>query len=145
MFGVSPYLYERRLRRKFWRQTQNVIATYSVVKDKIAISGDLDQREQALDKSADRLREIETSLLVLTAIVYDITPPPQSDTSSWESSSAGNVLTLKAIHSLRTQIDKEKTRRFEVRVRWLKLLTPIITALIGLLGTLIGVIFALKK
>ena len=46
---------------------------------------------------------------------------------------------------IRKSIDEEKQRRFDVKVRWVKLLIPAISALAGLAGAITGVVLALKK
>lgn len=56
-----------------------------------------------------------------------------------------SALTPTGRTATRKLIDDEKTRRFEVKVRWLKLLTPIIAALAGLFGAATGLVLALKK
>jgi len=76
---------------------------------------------------------------------YDIEPPDENDQTMWEQCTDGRVLTLKGRTCLRKLIDDEKTRRFEVRVRWLKLMAPIVTALAALAGATTGLVLALKK
>jgi len=63
----------------------------------------------------------------------------------WDRSPEGSTLTAKGRTYLRKLIDEEKARRFELRVRWVKLLMPIIAALAGLVGALTGLVLALKK
>lgn len=57
----------------------------------------------------------------------------------------GRVLTSKGRVLVRTWIYEERMRRFELRSRWVKLLTPIIAALAGLIGTITGLVAVLHR
>jgi len=145
MFDVHPFLIEAIFRPKFSRRRREIFETYLAAKKKAELTGDAEAHQRAVTRSAEQMQEWETCRLMLRALSYDITPPPQSDAESWLATSLGNVLTRKGVFALQKQIDDEKTRRFELKVRWLKLLTPIIAALAGLVGATTGLVLALKK
>jgi hypothetical protein len=58
-------------------------------------------------------------------------------------------LSSKGRSHLRKLIDEEKARRFEVKVRWIKLLVPLIAALVvglgGIIGGITGLVAVLHK
>lgn len=93
----------------------------------------------------DWLNLLDSFHLALRARYYDIDLPDAADLTMWERSEGKGILTTKGRTYLRKLIDEEKTRRFEVKVRWLKLLTPIITALAALMGATTGLVLALRK
>jgi hypothetical protein len=93
----------------------------------------------------DWLDLLETVHLTLQARSYDIDLPDPDDLTMWTKGGEKGILTAKGRTYARKLIDDEKNRRFEVKVRWVKLLTPIISSLIGLIGVLIGLVFAIKK
>jgi hypothetical protein len=104
------------------------------------------------DKFSSRMRRMESDLgahdtlhLGWIAHNYDIDLPDDGDGTMWDRSPEGSTLTAKGRTYLRKLIDEEKARRFELRVRWVKLLMPIIAALAGLVGALTGLVLALKK
>ena len=145
MFTRYPFLVELGLRHKFSRREREIFESWLAASKKARLSEDAEEFERAVGRSADEIRELESWHLVITAIAYDIDPPPQSDTSSWESSSIGRVLTVMGKLALRKRIDEEKERRFEVRARWIRLLAPLIAALAGLIGTITGLVAVIKK
>jgi hypothetical protein len=75
------------------------------------------------------------------------TPPMSEDVDVWTYTNDGRrFLTAKSRADLRKQIDAEKTRRREVKAWWWKtILAPALTALVGIIGALIGLVAALKK
>ena len=145
MLTHYPFLIELSLRHKFSRRNREILEDYLAASKKARLSGDAEEIDRVISKTADEMREVESWRLVIRAIAYDIDPPPQSDTSSWESSSVGKVLTITGRLALRRRIDEEKTRRFEVGARWIRLLTPLLAALAGLIGTITGLVAVSKK
>ena len=67
----------------------------------------------------------------------------QGDKSVWQSHELfdRSFLSAKARSQLRKLVDEEKTRRFEVTTRWIKLismLAPVLGAAAGVIGAMIG-------
>jgi hypothetical protein len=76
----------------------------------------------------------------------DVELPDEHEPDVWIlPPSIGTVLTTKGRALVRQRIYEEQTRRFELRVKWLKILAPVIAALAGLVGTITGLIAVLKK
>lgn len=75
------------------------------------------------------------------------TPSYRSDSDLWTSSRYSGTVNLspKGRSHLRKLIDEEKARRFEVKVRWIKLLVPLITALAGLIGVITGLVSVSRR
>ena len=46
---------------------------------------------------------------------------------------------------MRHRIYEEQKRRFELRARWFQILTPLLTALAGIIGTFTGLVAVLRK
>jgi hypothetical protein len=88
---------------------------------------------------------LQTIALREQAAKFDIDLP--DDPACWNTIDefAQNALTPFGRATSRKRIDEEKGRRFEVRSRWIKLLTPIIAAVAGLIGTITGLVAVLKK
>jgi len=88
---------------------------------------------------------------VLTeAKVLDIDIPKFDDHECWSATEPQNYyspqgLTQTGRARIRRMIDEEKKRRFEVSVRWVKLLIQATTALAGLAGAVTGVVLASRK
>lgn len=85
------------------------------------------------------------AFLLWLAQKYDISPPDQNDAAMWEEQDNAKVLSAKGRSFLRQLIDQERSRRSNVRMRWVKLLAPAIAGLAGLIGALTGLVLALKK
>ncbi len=90
---------------------------------------------------------IRTGRLILKGIRLGLDPPPEEwlytrQVLHENGSRAVSTLTRLGEAKFRRQILTEKRSRWEF---WLKLIPPIILALTGLLGTLIGVVALLKK
>jgi len=79
------------------------------------------------------------------AYKFDAELPDRENLEMWDHDDCRVILTINGRTLVRRLIDEEKSRRLDVKVRWLKLLTPIIVALIGLVGTLTGLVHAIQK
>src|SRR5215471_11505150 len=87
----------------------------------------------------------KTARLMLMAYKFDAELPDRENLEMWDHDDCRVILTINGRTLVRRLIDEEKSRRLDVKVRWLKLLTPIIVALIGLVGTLTGLVHAIQK
>ena len=99
-------------------------------------------------QEVDRMIDIELSdRLFRTANRLDVNIPPLKDGTMWFTDEHTRRIWLTPNGRLTTRklIDEEKGRRFEVTTRWIKLLLPIITAVAGLLGVIIGLVAVLRK
>jgi hypothetical protein len=57
----------------------------------------------------------------------------------------GSVLNSRGRAFMRQRIHEEQKRRFELRARWFQILTPLLAALAGIIGTVTGLVAVLKK
>jgi hypothetical protein len=103
------------------------------------------QMGSELSDLEDEINRWETLRLIRKARFYDIELPPTDDQTLWERSWNQIALSAKGRTLIRRLIDEEKTRRFEVTVRWIKLMSPLIAALAGLIGTITGLVAVSKK
>jgi|SRR5438876_6611334 hypothetical protein len=104
----------------------------------------------ALGEVDRKIEDYLNSRILMEAKLLDIDIPKSDDHDCWvatepEKYYSARRLTQTGRARIRLMIDEEKTRRFEVRVRWVKLLIPAISALAGLAGAITGVVLALKK
>jgi hypothetical protein len=100
------------------------------------------------------VREVEVELdmeqskqLFDEARALDVDTPKPSDGEMWISDDhAGRIwLTARGRASVRKAIDEETARRFEVKTRWVtKLILPLLAALIGIIGSIIGLVAVLQ-
>jgi len=138
---MYPYLlvqelWFNRMRRKIFESCRKDLAGKPCLTDEVS---------SRLSLMYADLNAHDSFYLIWIAHNYDIEPPDENDQTMWEQHADGRVLTPKGRNYLRKLIDDEKTRRFAVRVRWLKLLAPIVTALAALAGAATGLVLALKK
>lgn len=107
-----------------------------------------EERDLELRPVAARIEELIGRRIIREARNHDVDIPSYSrDGEIWESDDSCGMtyLTPRGRSHLRKLIDEEKTRRFDVKVRWVKLLLPLITALAGLIGVLTGLISVLHR
>ena len=86
----------------------------------------------------DRLEAIQTKYFLNVAERYFLPPPLEAD---WEKGTYWPQLTREASARLRAAIRSERKERWEQWYKWI----PLLAAFTGVLGTIIGVISALKK
>jgi hypothetical protein len=98
------------------------------------------QAEKALDWAVgNRLHREARSL--------DVEVPPTNDMEMWfhDEENPRIWFTPKGRAHVRKLIDEEKGRRFEVKTRWVtKFILPFLTALIGIIGALTGLVAVLQ-
>ena len=97
--------------------------------------------EQAVDS-------LVGSRLLAEARALDVETPPLSDEEMWvQMPSPGDAFfTPKGRAYVRKLIDEEKERRFNVKTLWVtKLIIPIASLLIGIIGALTGLVAVLHK
>jgi hypothetical protein len=96
----------------------------------------------------DRALDMEISdRLFRKASELDVEFPPPVDGAVWfKDEHSGRVwFTPKGRNLVRKLIDEEKSRHFEVTTRWVKLLSPLIAAIAGLVGVITGLVAVWKK
>jgi hypothetical protein len=84
---------------------------------------------------------LATNQLIEEAEAYDVAIPdyePPDAASDFRNSAEFRS-------DLRKRLEEEKALKFESKMRWVKLLTPILTLLIGLIGTITGLVAVFKK
>lgn len=139
----------KRSRRKTIEAYDRAIAKCKV--DKTKNKDDLESlySEQGVEITVadDALDTYVSDILVEEARELDIETPNYQDKTFWEKNIYGNRFRLNAKGRavVRHLIYEEKTRKFEVQMRWAKMALPIITALAGLAGVITGLVVALKK
>jgi hypothetical protein len=99
------------------------------------------------DKEIDGLL---SQRIVREARDLDVEMPSSEDRKFWQIHEENQVVYLSSYGRsyLRKLIDEEKTRRFEVTTRWIKLiamLAPVLGAAAGVIGALIGWVAIHKK
>lgn len=101
------------------------------------------QEVQSLD---DRIDVMMSEAIRWEAKELDVEVPPVDNGEMWKRDQLNFLyLTPKGRSHLRRLIDEEKTRRFDVWAKWVKLLLPIITAVAGLIGVITGLVAVLRK
>jgi hypothetical protein len=99
-----------------------------------------------LEAKKNLARELSVSLLT-EADDLDLELPPRSDSKIWQPDVNGEPITLLTIRGraqVRTLIDAEKARRFEVKTLWVtKFWLPLLAALVGVIGALTGLVAVL--
>jgi hypothetical protein len=102
----------------------------------------LDQSEWAeLQMEDDGINAFLSDQLWEEAREHDVEVPRLE--TAWEHSLYGNrsYLTMATRTQVRRLIDEEKSRRFEVKTRWItRIILPIVTALVGIIGALTGLV-----
>jgi hypothetical protein len=115
-----------------------------------------DDRESAKRIRADRDREVyekefeieayESVRVVDVADRFDVELPAPDEADCWIlEPPKGKLLSSKGRSIVRKRIHEEKSRRFELKARWIQILTPILAALAGVVGTVTGLVAVIKK
>ena len=141
------YKLERK-RRRIENSYEPEFEKARVAKDENAIGVLIERERLELNEVDEKVAIFYTRKLLTEAGKLDVEVPPfKLDVGYWQfgEHSMAAVLTPKGRSYLRMLIDKEKARRFEVKVRWVKLLLPLITALAGLIGVLTGLFAVLHQ
>jgi len=119
-----------RLRKLVWNDSQEL----DVV---------LNRAEWDLNKLSSRIQKRETDRLKEDADRLDIVIP---DDVRHVRTPMGDILSAQIRADLRRRIDEETTRRREVHAWWWKtIILPAMTALIGVLGALTGLVALVRK
>jgi hypothetical protein len=106
-----------------------------------------EEHQQAQDMLDGQLQELLTDRLLRKAERLDVAIRDLDDLGPWWTENARHayVLTPRARTEVRKLLDDETTRRFDVSVRWIKLLTPLLASVAGTIGTITGLVAVLKK
>jgi hypothetical protein len=116
-------------------------------------SGDFVALKKLIKKQSDVLNWenlnvefFESQRAVDAADRLDVELPSDGEADCWIlGHQEGKVLTSKGRALVRLRIHDEEMRRFELRSRWIKLMTPIIAAIAGVIGTITGLVSVLRK
>jgi hypothetical protein len=114
-------------------------------------------RDEYLELDADEYYQIQFaedaidievgSRLLHEARALDVDTPPTSDDEMWVHSNDGPGLWLtpKGRATVRRAIDEERSRRFDVKTRWLiRLIIPLAGVLVDIIGALTGLFAVLR-
>jgi hypothetical protein len=97
----------------------------------------------------DALNELVSDRLVDEAREFDVeTPRINDDDGIWQKDwqRQRHFLSAKGRRILRTLIDEEKARRFEVKTRWVtKIILPVVASLVGILGAIAGLVAVIRR
>lgn len=146
--SIAPDMFE------LWKLNRELHATRkSFAKDRKNLVRRNAPRDEFLALDANEyflITVIETGVDVVVggrlldeARALDVETPPRSDKEMWVEGGAINesFFTPKGRAHVRRLIDEEKERRFNVKTLWLtKLIIPLASLLIGILGALTGLV-----
>jgi hypothetical protein len=107
------------------------------------------QQSAEIDRIDFLIESARSNQLISRALALDLEFPPQSEEQLWnEKQFFGikfQVLSPRGRSVLRSKIDAEKARRFEVRTLWVtKFWLPLLAALVGIIGALTGLVAVLR-
>jgi hypothetical protein len=92
------------------------------------------------------IESYESTRVVDVADRLDVELPASDEADSWIlEPPKGKLLSSKGRSIVRKRIHEEKVRRFELKSRWIQILTPILAALAGVVGTVTGLVAVIKK
>ena len=135
---------KRRTDRKFSLWLRKAIMNKE---PQIEIESLRDQWSSESDVSDLWIESVKSNRLLRDANKLDIPVPAYLDKEKWLFiiDPSRRSLTREARYELWQEILKEKLRRSELRREWFKVVGPIIAALTGLIGTIIGLLAFLQK
>lgn len=136
----------KRSRRKVARAYER---DFQKLRKKNATSEEFEELEHSeheeLRMEDDAINAFLSDKLWEEAREYDVEIPLGE--GSWEDSIFGNrrYLTMATRSQVRHLIDEEKSRRFEVKTRWItRIILPVVAALVGVIGALTGLVAVLQ-
>lgn len=104
-----------------------------------------ERASEVMEKEYD-IDVYESNRVVDVADRLDVELPEAEETDCWIlEPPKGKLLSSKGRSIVRKRIHEEKLRRFELKARWIQILTPIIAALAGVVGTITGLVAVIKK
>lgn len=97
-----------------------------------------------------QIESFRSNQLIRKAIALDLEYPPESEPELWSDKEVlgvkFRVLSPRGRSVVRSKIDAEKARRFEINTLWVtKLILPLLAACVGIIGALTGLIAILRK
>jgi hypothetical protein len=114
------------------------------------VSGKEEHDDSADSKMFEVLKlyeHIVTVRLAREARSLDVEMPGRDQIDFWVEDTVNqmNWLSAKGRTHVRKLVDEEKTRRFDVKTRWVtKLIIPLLAALIGVIGAITGLVAVLR-
>lgn len=135
-----------------WRRNQRVNAFNAQIiqarsaGDFVAVKKLIKNQSEVLNWENLNVEFFESQRAVDAADRLDVELPSGMEADCWIlGRDEGQVLTSKGRALVRQRIHDEEMRRFELRSRWIKLMTPIIAAIAGVIGTITGLVSVLRK
>jgi len=134
-----------RKKNRIWARYKPQYQEAAKKKDEARLKEVRDERQNELYLLDFEIEIWKTDHVLNHAARFDIEPPAH-DTEFWLTEPGKTtLLSPEGRAHLKSLIDEAEAKHFERRVRWLKILAPIVSALAALAGALTGVILALKK
>jgi hypothetical protein len=141
-------LRKRKAERKFYAEFEKLKSDKKTSQDAFNLhSADEYYTLKSIDEWID---SILSDRLTQKARELDVEMPGTNDRTCWQQFEDSEVwyLTPHGRSLVRKLVDEEKTRRFEVATRWVKLiamLAPVLGAAAGVIGAMIGWVAIHKK
>lgn len=131
----------RKWRRRYTKRLSGIRITPAGAAKREEILQDM---QVDLGDCDGEIAELQTAYLIDRAERYGLLTPERAEGQSWDQTQGSMPywhLTAEAMIKLRAEIRAEQKERWSVRLLWL----PLLTALTGIIGTLIGLFAILKK
>ena len=139
----------KRVRRELRKSYAEQFKQYRTDKSKTADDYNALQAEEYYEGQAteEAVNKFLSNRLLEQATEYDIETPPISEEEFWQYTHDGEYyyLSVAGRALVRRLIHTERERSFEEWARWARTFAPIIAAIAGLVGVLIGLASVLKK
>ena len=135
---------ERRMvQRKYYAKRRQLQEEHKPPQEIIRLAG---AREHELRTLDDEINAMASDNLWDNARAFDVEIPMDAEFWDRDDNRDRGFLNAKGRTAIRKLIDEEKTRRFEVKTRWVtKIILPLAGVLVGIIGALIGLVAALHK
>jgi hypothetical protein len=137
---------------ELWRIRHKTRKQYKKLVKRKAAKEELDQLEHyeysVIDEAEREMDRIIGTKLFHKARMLDVETPPLSEDAMWIREEHNNRIWFspKGRATVRKLIDEEKARRFDSKTRWaMKLIVPVLAALIGIIGAVTGLIAVIQR
>jgi hypothetical protein len=133
----------QKIQKSFAKEHQKLVKRKAPAED----FQNLDYDEHYAIEDAEKAIDLTVGTrLFHEARSLDVETPPFTDEEMWFKDDENDRIwfTSKGRAHVRRLIDEEKARRFEVKTRWvMKIILPVMTALIGIIGAVTGLVAVL--
>jgi hypothetical protein len=129
----------RERRRVFFKYEKEIAAAGKNSPEAYQLMADQHGDCESLDCRMDFIMDQD---IRLEAQELDIVLPPVDQAEMWRRDQDQNLyLSQNGRFHVRSLIDEEKGRRFDVKTRWVtKIILPVVASLVGILGAITGLI-----